>query len=205
MNKITTYLFDLGGVIIDVDYHKTISAFSELGVRSAHELYNQFNQSGLFDKYEKGEHSSDYFIEQLKTKTKIGVTKNQIISAWNAMIGEFPIEKLDFVAGLSSQKPCYLLSNTNEIHLKKAMENLSKTPYDRLDSLFKKCYYSHLIGRRKPDRDTFKWVIHQMGVTAEETLFIDDSPQHIEGAKSAGLQTVFYQKKEDLLMLKDRI
>jgi len=205
MKKITTYLFDLGGVIVDVNYEKTISEFLNLGVNNAHDLYNQFNQSGLFDKYEKGDCSSNYFIDQLKTKTKNGVKKNQIINAWNAMIGEFPIEKLDFIADLSFQNPCYLLSNTNEIHLKKVKENLSKTPYKSLDSIFKKCYYSHLIGKRKPEIDTFKWVIKQMGVTPEETLFIDDSPQHIEGAKSAGLQTVFYQKKEDLLMLKDRI
>lgn len=205
MKKITTYLFDLGGVIVDVDYQKTINEFSHLGVNNAHELYNQFSQGGLFDKYEKGECTSNYFIEQLKTKTKNGVTENQIISAWNAMIGEFPIEKLDFIAGLSSQNPCFLLSNTNDIHLKKVIKNLRNTPYTRLDSLFKKCYYSHLIGKRKPDVETFKWVLNQMGVAAEETLFIDDSPQHIEGAKNTGLQTVFYQKKEDLLRLKDRI
>ncbi|MDG2153431.1 MAG: HAD family phosphatase [Crocinitomicaceae bacterium] len=205
MKKITAYLFDLGGVIVDVDYQKTISKFSSLGVNNANELYNQFNQSGLFDKYEKGVITSDFFIKQLKPLTNDGVSESQIVDAWNAMIGEFPVEKLDFIAGLSSQKPCCLLSNTNEIHLKKVMENLSKTPYESLASLFKNCYYSHLIGKRKPDIETFEWVINQMGVTAEETLFIDDSPQHIEGAKKAGLQTVFYQKKEDLLDLKDRI
>lgn len=205
MKKITTYLFDLGGVIVDLDYQKTINKFSDLGVSNANEMYNQFSQSGLFDKYEKGECTSNYFIDQLKAKTKIGVNKNQIIRAWNAMIGEIPIEKLEFIAGLASQKPCFLLSNTNEIHLEKVMKNVSKTPYIQLDSIFKKCFYSHLIGKRKPDVETFKWVLNQMGAAAEETLFIDDSPQHIEGAKNAGLQTVFYQKKEDLLRLKDQI
>ena len=205
MKNIKTYLFDLGGVLIDVDYHKTIDAFKDLGVVNAPILYNQFNQSKLFDKYEKGEHTSAYFIEQLKALTINGINENQIIDAWNAMLGDFPIKKLDFIARLSKQKPCFLLSNTNEIHLKKALGNLKKTSYDSLDSLFKDCYYSHLIGKRKPDVETFEWVINQMGVTANETLFIDDSPQHIEGAKKAGLQTVYYESIKDLFEIDESI
>ena len=201
MKNSKALLFDLGGVLIDVDYHRTINAFTALGFENAQQLYNQFDQNQLFDRYEKGEVSSGYFIDQLKPLSRIEVSTGQVVDAWNAMIGEFPIEKLNFINDLKQGIPCYLLSNTNEIHLKKAMEALKKTPYPELDPLFKTCYYSHLIGKRKPDAETFRWVIDQMGFQAQNVLFIDDSPQHIEGAIQAGLKTKFYQKKEDLFEL----
>ena len=205
MKEKKVLLFDLGGVLIDVDYHKTITAFSQLGVAHPSELYNQFGQNQLFDQYEKGEVSSDYFIQQLKPLTNEGVSEAQVIEAWNAMIGAFPIEKLDFITLLSKQYKCFLLSNTNEIHLEKVVVNLKDTPYEKLDDLFVKCFYSHLIGKRKPDVDTFNWVINQMGVKAEDTLFIDDSPQHIEGALKAGLEAVYYKETSDLYNIAERL
>ena len=115
MKEKKVLLFDLGGVLIDVDYHKTITAFAQLGVAHPSELYNQFGQNQLFDQYEKGEVSSDYFIQQLKPLTNEGVSEAQVIEAWNAMIGAFPIEKLDFITLLSKQYKCFLLSNTNAV------------------------------------------------------------------------------------------
>lgn len=201
MKNSKALLFDLGGVLIDVDYHQTIDAFTALGFENAQQLYNQFDQNQLFDRYEKGQVSSGYFIDQLKPLSRVEVSTVQVVDAWNAMLGEFSIEKLDFINDIKQRIPCYLLSNTNEIHLKKAMEALKKTPYPELDLLFKTCYYSHLIGKRKPDAETFRWVSDQMGFQAQNILFIDDSPQHIEGAIQAGLKTKFYQKKEDLFDL----
>ena len=127
-------------------------------------LYNQFGQNQLFDQYEKGEVSSKFFLEKLKTLTKIDTIESDIVIAWNAMIGDFPTKKLDFIAELSQHNPCFLLSNTNEIHLKKAIENLQKTAFKNIDDLFIKCYYSHIIGKRKPEVETFKWVVNQMGL-----------------------------------------
>ena len=205
MKEIKAVLFDLGGVLIDVDYQKTIDAFTNLGVQNASDLYNQFDQSKLFDAFETGDVSSDYFIEQLKPLVSPDVRTIQIVDAWNAMIGSFPIKKLDFVKEIAKQTPCFLLSNTNEIHIEKAMNSLKETPYAELDNLFKECYYSHLIGMRKPNVSTFKWVLNQMGVNADETLFIDDSPQHIEGAKKTDLQTIYYREPEDLWSIRSAI
>ena len=86
------------------------------------DLYNQFGQNQLFDQYEKGEVSSKFFLEQLKPLTKNNTSESDIVTAWNAMIGDFPTEKLDFIAELSQHNPCFLLSNTNEIHLKKSLK-----------------------------------------------------------------------------------
>jgi len=205
MKEIKAVLFDLGGVIIDVEYQNTIDAFTDLGVKNASDLYNQFNQSRLFDAFEIGNVSSDYFIEQLSALVHHSIHKEHIVDAWNAMIGEFPIEKLDLIQQISSKAPCYMLSNTNEIHLKKAMNALKKTPYSELELLFKKCYFSHLIGKRKPEPDTFRWVANQLGMLSEDILFIDDSPQHIEGAQKTGMQTVFYRSIRDIERIKELV
>jgi len=205
MKEIKAVLFDLGGVIIDVNYQKTIDAFSDLGVQNAADLYNQFDQSSLFDSFETGKVSSDYFIDQLSALVHHSIHREQIVDAWNAMIGEYPLEKLNLIQEISSKIPCYMLSNTNEIHLEKAMNALQKTPYSNLELLFKKCYFSHLIGKRKPEPDTFSWVASQLGILAEDILFIDDSPQHVEGAQKAGMQTIFYRSIQDIERIKELI
>ena len=117
------------------------------------------------------------------------------------MIGLFPQEKLAFIDKIQSKIPCYLLSNTNEIHLKKVYTNVSAD----FESLFQKCYYSHVIGKRKPDVQTFQWLVNQIKFKASEILFIDDSPQHIKGAERAGLQTIYYKDEEDLYSIENRI
>ena len=203
MNKtdIKAVVFDLGGVLIDIDYQKTIDAFISLGVENASDLYNQFDQSMLFDKYEKGEVSSDTFISQLKILTRRNIEKDNIIKAWNAMIGLFPQEKIAFMDKIQSKIPCYLLSNTNDIHLKKVYTNVSAD----FESLFQKCYYSHIIGKRKPDVETFQWLVDQIDFEASQILFIDDSPQHVKGAIRAGLEAIYYKNEEDLYSIENRI
>jgi len=205
MKEIKAVLFDLGGVIIDVDYQKTIDAFTDLGVKNASDLYNQFDQSRLFDSFETGEVSSDYFIDQLSALVQHSIPREQIVDAWNAMIGEFPVEKLHLIQEISSKISCYMLSNTNEIHLDKAMNALQNTSFSNLELFFKECYFSHLIGKRKPEVDTFSWVASQLGMLTEDILFIDDSPQHIEGAQKSGMQTIFYRSIQDIERIKELV
>ena len=203
MNKsnISAVVFDLGGVLIDIDYQRTIDAFKAIGVENASNLYNQFDQNMFFDQYEKGEISSEKFISKLEILTQRNIEKESIVRAWNEMIGLFPEEKLAFIHKIQSKIPCYLLSNTNELHLKKVYANA----YSAFESLFQKCYYSHVIGKRKPDVETFQWLVDQIKFKASEILFIDDSPQHIEGAERAGLQTIYYQDEKDLYSIENRI
>lgn len=196
--NIKAVLFDLGGVILEVDYLKTIEAFTELGIKDANLIYNQFDQGPIFDEYEIGGISSDTFIKSIQHKIDTPMTSIEITEAWNAMIGSYPIDKLDYIMKLSQKTPCFLLSNTNEIHLRRANEELSKTKYTSLNLLFEKCYYSHVIGKRKPHVDTFEWVLQDMNYKAGEVLFIDDSPQHIKGAKKTGINTLHFRKGSHL-------
>jgi putative hydrolase of the HAD superfamily len=201
MKDIELILFDLGGVLIDIDYQATENAFVRLGVDDFHEQYTQFQQNQLFDHFETGQISAQHFINKLVPITQKGTSPNEVVHAWNAMIGGFPNEKIALMERLSKQQRIALLSNTNELHMvqvKRAWEKASSLVFD---SLFEKVFLSHEIHQRKPDVATFRWVCEQLDVLPEKVLFIDDSPQHIAGAISAGLQTHFYENPLDFYAL----
>tara|TARA_B100000925_G_scaffold146490_1_gene109716 strand:- start:427 stop:1044 length:618 start_codon:yes stop_codon:yes gene_type:complete len=192
MKRINALLFDLGGVIVDLDYNKTIEAFEAIGLEDAEHLYNQFNQSKIFDEFEIGSISREEFMGLLQEKIPQKVSQSKIKEAWNAMILGFEKSKLEQIKRYSEKIPCYLLSNTNEIHLEYIQTLLQEVPFKNLELLFTKCYYSHIIGRRKPHRETFEWVLNDMGSSPEEVLFIEDSPQHIRGAEKAKIKTLHF-------------
>ncbi len=196
MKDIELILFDLGGVLIDVDYQATENAFVKLGVEDFQKQYKQFQQNQLFDLFETGQISAQHFINKLLPITRKGTSPNEVVHAWNAMIGSFPKEKIELLERLSKQIRIALLSNTNELHMvqvKRAWVNASSVSFEYL---FEQVFLSHEIEQRKPDLETFSWVCEQLQVLPKKVLFIDDSPQHIDGASSAGLQTHFYQNPE---------
>lgn len=198
MKRVKALLFDLGGVIVNLDYHKTINAFEALGVTNAEILYNQFSQTEIFDDFETGCLSGKEFINLMKHQISTHSSESEIKKAWNAMILGFEEAKLEQIKRYSEKIPCYLLSNTNEIHLAYIQSLLGKMPFKNLELLFNKCYYSHIIGKRKPHKETFEWVLNDMGYTPEDVLFIEDSPQHIEGAKTINLNTLYFTKERNL-------
>jgi putative hydrolase of the HAD superfamily len=114
------------------------------------------------------------------------------------MIIGFQHSKLEKIKKLSEQVPCYLLSNTNEIHLNYIEHLLQEMGFKHFLNIFESCYFSHQIGKRKPHKETFEWVLNQMNYDAQDVLFIEDSPQHIEGAKSAKLNTFHFKKNSSL-------
>lgn len=186
-------LFDLGGVLIDIDYHATERAFEELGVSDFKERYTQLAQNELFDRFECGEISPQHFVNLVLPFTQSGTSPNQVVAAWNAMLGSFPLEKIRLLERLSTTTPLFMLSNTNELHwieVKRAWQKVTTQP---MQHFFSAIYLSHEIGKRKPHPETFVWVCQQMGFEPADVLFIDDSPQHIEGATQAGLQVHYYQ------------
>ena len=189
-------LFDLGGVLIDIDYHATEKAFEKLGVADFKERYTQFAQNALFDRFECGEISEQHFVNLLLPYTQAGTSPNQVVAAWNAMIGAFPQRKIALLNELKKQQiPLFLLSNTNALHLVEVSRALKKVSDVALGSYFEQVFLSHEIGKRKPHPQTFLWTCDQMGFAPADVLFIDDSPQHIAGAQDAGLQTYFYENE----------
>jgi FMN phosphatase YigB (HAD superfamily) len=202
LNHFDNIIFDLGGVILNIDYHKTAQAFQNLGLENFDEIYSQAQQSGLFDDFETGKISGQYFINQLLKFLPKNVSPNEVVAAWNAMILDFPLENLNLLRQLKISKNCVLLSNTNEIHVQCFNRKLKDIcSEENLHPFFKKVYFSHEIGQRKPHISTFDFVCRENNFIPEQTVFIDDSFQHIEGANKMGLKTYFLQKGDKLVDL----
>lgn len=198
LEKYDAIIFDLGGVIINLNYQLTIDAFIKLGVKDLNITYSQFQQTSLFDDYETGEISTQQFINSIKNHVPSSVTPNEIVHAWNAMILAFPIENLQVLEQLSKQKKLYLLSNTNAVHLQKVEQRLTQQTSKKLSDYFIKTYYSHEINMRKPHAEIFQFLCDDARIDPSKTLFIDDSEQHLLGAASIGLSTKLWQQNEPL-------
>lgn len=198
MKGIKNILFDLGGVLYHIDYNLTKVAFEKLGFNDFNMHYSQQQQNKLFDNLETGKISSKEFISKMLEIIPHS-SEEDIINAWNALLIGFTKENLTLLEYLSDKYKLYLLSNTNAIHLERInSESQNLFGYTVLDEFFEKIYLSHEIGRRKPDIETFKWLLKDAGIKAEETLFIEDSVQHIESANRVNIKTVLWDSNKPI-------
>ncbi|GAA4300987.1 HAD family phosphatase [Nibribacter koreensis] len=190
-SSIKNIIFDLGGVIINLDYAKSTDALRAFSKANDQVAFSQKAQSELFDQYEMGQISSEAFRQMLRQEYNMEATDAQIDEAWNAMLLDIPAERIELLRELGKKYKLFLLSNTNAIHMLAFNEIIAQSfQMPSLDSLFDQVYYSHLVGKRKPDAAVFEQILAENGLKREETLFIDDSIQHIESAQKLGIQTL---------------
>lgn len=199
---IKNIIFDLGGVILNLDYQRTIRAFEELGMKEFQKVYSRENQKHLFDEYEKGRISSEEFRKELCRLLEEDIDHYKLDAAWNAMLLDLPHERLELLKKLKDRYRLFLLSNTNDIHFHAFSGYLQETfGFTDFSQFFEKEYYSHRVQKRKPDKEIFELVINENDLDPAKTLFIDDTLQHIEGARLAGLHAHHLQPPETILHL----
>lgn len=187
--EVRNVIFDFGGVLFEIDYHAPVREFKKIGFENFDEIYTQASQSLLFDKAETGKISNEDFYNEIHAYCK-GASHQQVVDAWNSILLHLMPEKVEIVAKTKQLgKGVYLLSNTNAIHVAEFEKMIDQTyGLSKFKSYFDKVYYSNEIGIKKPYPETFLQVCEWNGLVPAETLFIDDSLQHVEGAKKAGLQ-----------------
>jgi putative hydrolase of the HAD superfamily len=188
---IRNIIFDLGGVIFNIDPLATQKAFETLGMEDFKSFYTTKNQTRAFDDFDCGRITENEFRDFLKAHLPENSSYAQIDEAWNAMLLDLPEERLTLLKALGKKYRLFLLSNTNEIHVTAFSAYLEKTfGFSDFSDYFERWYYSCRIGMRKPDAEIFEFVLRENNLEAEETLFIDDSPQHIEGAMKCGIKGI---------------
>ncbi len=205
MLKIKDYsaiIFDLGGVIINLDYQATVREFKKLGLTNFDSVFSKAQQAELADKFERGEISPDDFFNEVKRLGELDSSRLELELAWNAMLLDFPIQRLELIEQIGKELPVFLLSNTNLTHTlayNKILEDT--TGRQNLNPWFQKVYLSYEVGKRKPEARIFQQVIDENGLDPATTLFIDDSPQHIIGAREVGLQAHHLTDEQDIRSL----
>ena len=199
MAEIKNIIFDLGGVILNLNYQLTSSAFKKLGVKNFDNYYSQKEQVDLFNSFEKGLISPNEFVISVQKILPNYISKNNIISAWNSMLLNLPQKRLLLLQELKKSFRLFLLSNTNEIHIEffeKQMQEAGQL--ETYYNCFEKIHYSSRIKYRKPDKECFEYVLKENHLKAKETLFIDDSIQHVISAKELGINTHHLQGNENI-------
>ena len=191
MQKIKTIIFDLGGVIVNLYVEKTIAAFSELSGLSEKEVEKAYLSADVFKQYEKGLISDAEFCKSLRVEFNLKATDTEIRSAWNAMLGEIPVDRIESIKTLLQHYKCIVLSNTNAIHEKAFHKVLSDSfPYQHLNGLFHEVYFSHELNQRKPDEEIYQNVLKLSETEASESLFMDDGIANLDAASGLGIHTL---------------
>ena len=197
MKNIKAIIFDLGSVILNINYQNTINAFSKLGVKNASTFYSKKVQANLFNQIETGDITTEKFLSGLQKETN-NASINQVSEAWNAMLLDLPDNRLAVIKSLKKEYSIYLLSNTNAIHIDAFKNKLRKVKWKKFCNLFDKMYLSHEVGLRKPNAAIFEYLLKEQNLQAHEVFFIDDSPQHIEGANKLGIKTHHLKNGEEI-------
>ena len=205
MNKfegIKNIIFDLGGVILNVDFAITQQEFVKLGVKNINETFGQYHQIGFFDLFDRGEIDQNEFLAEASMLFPPSVTQQQIINAWNAMLFDLPAERFNLLKKLGKKYRLFLMSNTNIIHYLEYQKIIKETfGIDKLDDLFEKAYYSFLVGMRKPEDRFFNLILNDNNLIAGETLFIDDTHTNTDAAEKLGINGYYLKQGEDILNL----
>ncbi|MFW5755832.1 MAG: HAD family hydrolase [Tangfeifania sp.] len=192
-------IFDLGNVLLNLDFEASIQAFRKLGLDDKVVDKKMAYSDPVFYELETGKISAPFFRQRIREiLNNPDATDQQIDDAWTAMILDIPPKRVKVVQDLSKKYNVYLFSNTNEIHIQKLHKQFKSEHGIEFPSLFLKDYYSHEIHDRKPDLTSYQKVIEFSGVNPEETLFIDDLEKNILGAQKAGLKTFWLKPEMEL-------
>lgn len=186
-----TVIFDFGGVLFNIDYHAPLRAFQALGFQGFGDIYTQASQNEIFDRLETGKISNEEFWDYLHGFVP-NATRSQVEHAWNCILLNLWPEKVEFVKRVrQAGYRTFLLSNTNAIHVA-VFEQMIQASYGLTSfyEAFEKIHYSNVIGIKKPYPATYLTLCSWHGLIPEETIFIDDSLQHVKGAEEAGLISI---------------
>lgn len=191
MTPIKNIIFDLGNVLYDINFEIMYARFDQLGIPNFENHFTLNKSDALFFDLEKGLINETEFCEGFNALYQLELTNAQIIEAWNSLLIGYRKDSIDWVKANHHEYATFLYSNTNQIHYDYFIPQYSHEIGGNFEALFKKPYYSHEMGMRKPDPTSFQFILDQEGLNADETLFIDDNEPNIIAAASVGLQVLY--------------
>jgi len=204
IGNISNIIFDLGGVILNIDPQRTVNEMQKLGIDNFEAVYAHLKQTHTLDELEKGLLTQREFLDQIKRDSDRNLTDEQILKAWNALLLDFPEKYIRLLQYLkaSPRFRTFLLSNTNSIHYQTYTRTLQEDfSIKGLEELFDKAYFSHELHMRKPDAEIYEYVIKDSELDPRVTLFIDDSEVNIEAARKLDIKAFHLRRGNNLIDL----
>jgi putative hydrolase of the HAD superfamily len=195
LTNIKNIIFDLGNVLLNLDFDASIKAFQKLGSNGEMLDHKNAYADPIFYQLEIGKVAPKEFRNKVREILNYkNATDTQIDEAWYAMILDIPAKRVEAVKRLTKNHKVFLFSNTNQIHIDNLLNEFKAAHGFDFPTLFETAFYSHEIHERKPDLSSFEKVIKLSGVNPQETLFVDDLEKNIIGAENAGLKTLWLKQ-----------
>ena len=195
--KIKNIIFDLGGVILDIDENIVYKELEKLGINTS-ELARSKEFIDIMSKFDTGIYTAPTFRK--KTKAFLGqekMTDKKFDAIWNSMLLDIPRERIEAIEKVKKHYKIFLMSNTNVIHYDLYVRDLQlRFGYNEFDDLFNKSYFSFAEHLEKPNPRFFELILDHEGLLPEETLLIDDSKKNIEAAQALGIRTYHISRDE---------
>ena len=199
---IKNIIFDLGGVIINLSVEKTHQAFAALSGLPVTEIKTRVHHGAFFHEFEKGLITDSEFRQHLRESLNMKVPDSQLDQAWNAMLLDIPLARIQLLEKLKATYNIFLLSNTNNIHLQffnGIVRQLTGKP--AIDYYFHGSFYSHLVKMSKPDAEIYQHVLSQHSLLPKETIFLDDNKDNLVGANKVGIHTFHVEQPDQIFSL----
>lgn len=201
MENIKNIIFDLGGVLLNLDMNRTLDAYKAMGIQNIEDFFRIGHAASFFKLYETGDIGDEEFIERIERLEGNTGTKKEIQEAWNALLLDFPASRVKWLKRIKSKYRLFLFSNTNALHLDHFQKSFKKDHGFDIDDLFEKAYYSHIVNCRKPDHASYRLVLNENNLYPHETAFIDDALINVLAANEVGIKGVHLEKGMEVVEL----
>lgn len=190
LKEIKNIIFDLGGVLANLDSERCIQAFDAIGCTAISSYVRQHRTEDLFYDIEIGHSTTADFCNEVRRICHSSATDGEIIGAWNALITDIPDERKALLMNLQGDYRIFLLSNTNDMHWRLCADHLFNYNQYRVSDMFECVYLSYRLHLAKPDKTIFTHVLVDAGLQPGETLFIDDNADNCRAAEELGIHTL---------------
>lgn len=179
-------IFDLGNVVIDIDPQRTTKGFTDFGFPNIEAFLGHSRSMGFMADFQEGRMTEQNFFEEVRRYAGLELDEEMIKDAWNAMLLDYDVARIEKLLELKQRYRIFLFSNTNITHYHNFANRVPLV--GNISNLFEQTFYSHELGLAKPKPQAYERVLQLAGIEAHDTLFFDDLPENVEAAKKVGLR-----------------
>ncbi len=191
--NITALLFDLGGVIIDIDFTRALQSWSNSSRLSLDEIERRFKVDEAFQRHERGEIECREYFTHLRQILELEASDAEIRQGWNAIFVDEVTATVDYIAAIRTELPCYAFTNSNPTH-----QAFWTATYPVAIDAFEQIFVSSEMGLRKPEREAFEAIAAATGNRLDEILFFDDTEENVAGARAVGMPSILVNSYADV-------
>ncbi len=199
-SRIEALLFDLGGVVMEIDFNRAFAFWQPMSRLSLAELKAAFSFDAPYQQHERGEITAAQYFSHLARHLQMPDDPVRIGQGWNSIFAGEITETRRMVEAARATLPCYAFTNTNAAH-----QAAWSARFPQVVQAFERVFVSSEIGHRKPDRSAFEYVAHSVGVPMASILVFDDTLENVQGARAAGLQAVHVRGPGDVKIALERL